>query len=221
MRPPRVTSTRSYCKSRIEYLARLRRAIERQRNRSTTHPREDVSPHQRHLRRRRPIRCGRNGDSEVRRSKRSMRSGMRNLGSFEIVPRPANRHCPSAGPTESVQFCTDAAASASATSPLGRGQRRVAVDDAQRYRTNAADCILAAERFEPAYRDLTFAIAESWLSLARQQEAMDAFLTICSKAESTTPIRPAAFLALRGTPGQMGNCLMGGKQNREIFMSYG
>ena len=95
------------------------------------------------------------------------------------------------------------------------------MDDAQRYRTNAADCILAAERFGPAYRDLTFAIAESWLSLARQQEAMDGFLTICSKAESTAPIRPATFLALRGTPGQMGNCLKGGKQNREIFMSYG
>jgi hypothetical protein len=95
------------------------------------------------------------------------------------------------------------------------------MDDAQRYRTNAADCILAAQRSGPAYRDLTFAVAESWLSLARQQEAMDGFLTIWSKAQSAAPIRPAAFLALRGTPGQMRNCLKGGKQDREIFMSYG
>jgi hypothetical protein len=95
------------------------------------------------------------------------------------------------------------------------------MDDAQRYRTNAADCILAAQRSGPAYRDLTFAIAESWLSLARQQEAMDGFLTIWSKAQSAAPIRPAPFLALRGTPGRMGNCLKGGQQDREIFMSYG
>jgi hypothetical protein len=37
---------------------------------------------------------------------------------------------------------------------------------------NAAECISAAERCEPAYRDLTFAIAEAWLSLVRQQEAL-------------------------------------------------
>jgi hypothetical protein len=58
--------------------------------------------------------------------------------------------------------------------------------DAQRYRRNAADCILAAERSGPAYRDLTFAIAESWLSLTAQQEAMDELLVICSNAGSAT-----------------------------------
>jgi hypothetical protein len=56
------------------------------------------------------------------------------------------------------------------------------MNDAQRYRANAADCISAAERCEPAYRDLTRAIAESWLSLARQQEAMDGVLAIWIKA---------------------------------------
>jgi hypothetical protein len=95
-----------------------------------------------------------------------------------------DQHLSSAGPTESVQFCTDAAASASAMSPLGRRQRRVAVDDAQRYRANAADCILAAERFGPAYRYLTLDIAESWLSLARQQEVTDGLLAIWSDAQS-------------------------------------
>jgi hypothetical protein len=58
------------------------------------------------------------------------------------------------------------------------------VNDAHRYRMNAAECILAGERCGPAYRDLTFAIAESWLSLARQQEAMDELLVIWSNAGS-------------------------------------
>jgi hypothetical protein len=36
--------------------------------------------------------------------------------------------------------------------------------DARRYGVNAAECILAAGGCEPAYRDLTFAVAEAWLS---------------------------------------------------------
>jgi len=60
------------------------------------------------------------------------------------------------------------------------------MDDAQRYRTNAAECILVGERCGPAYRDLTFALAESWLSLTAQQEAMDELLTIWNKAGSAT-----------------------------------
>jgi hypothetical protein len=94
------------------------------------------------------------------------------------------------------------------------------MNDAQRYRMNAAECLSAAERCDPAYRGLTLAIAASWLSLARQQEAVDGLLAIWSKAQSAAPIRPAAFSALRGTAGQMGNCLKGGQQDLEIFMSY-
>jgi hypothetical protein len=95
------------------------------------------------------------------------------------------------------------------------------MNDAQRYRLNAAECLSAAERCEPAYCDLTVSIAETWLALARHQDAMDGLLTIWSKAQSAAPIRPAPFLALRGTPGRMGNCLKGGQQDQEIFMSYG
>jgi hypothetical protein len=47
------------------------------------------------------------------------------------------------------------------------------MNDAQRYRRNAAQCLTAAERSHPPYRRLTFAIAASWLSLARHEEAMD------------------------------------------------
>jgi hypothetical protein len=68
--------------------------------------------------------------------------------------------------------------------------------DAQRYRKNGADCILAAERSGPAYRDLTFAVAESWLSLTAQQEAMDELLVIWSNAGSamSTVSSPHSFI---------------------------
>jgi hypothetical protein len=58
------------------------------------------------------------------------------------------------------------------------------MNDAQRYRTNAAECLSAAERCDPAYRGLTLAIAAAWLSLARQQIAMDELLAICGQASA-------------------------------------
>jgi hypothetical protein len=60
------------------------------------------------------------------------------------------------------------------------------VDDALRYRTNAAECLSAAERCDPAHRSLTLAIAASWLSLARQQIAMDELLAIWNEASADT-----------------------------------
>jgi hypothetical protein len=54
--------------------------------------------------------------------------------------------------------------------------------NAQRYRTNAAECLSAAERCDSPYRGLTLAMAASWLSLARQQIAMDELLAIWSEA---------------------------------------
>jgi hypothetical protein len=64
------------------------------------------------------------------------------------------------------------------------------VNDAQRYRMNAAECLSAAERCGPAYRDLTLAIADSWLALARHQDAMDGLLAIWSEARSATATAP-------------------------------
>jgi hypothetical protein len=49
---------------------------------------------------------------------------------------------------------------------------------------NAAECLSAAERCGPAYRNLTLAVASSWLSLARQQKAMDELLAIWSEAST-------------------------------------
>jgi hypothetical protein len=55
---------------------------------------------------------------------------------------------------------------------VGRGAARVAMNDAQRYRENAAECLSAAERRGSPYRTLSFRMA-AWLSLARQEEAVD------------------------------------------------
>ena len=57
------------------------------------------------------------------------------------------------------------------------GRREPAVYDL-RSRKNATDCLLAAqEAREPYYRQLQLSMAASWLSLARQNEAMDDLLT--------------------------------------------
>jgi hypothetical protein len=47
------------------------------------------------------------------------------------------------------------------------------MQDAQRYRANAAKCLLAArQERQPSYRTLHLSMATSWLSLARQDEVM-------------------------------------------------
>jgi hypothetical protein len=46
--------------------------------------------------------------------------------------------------------------------------------DSQRYRSNAADCLLAAQdSCQPHDRKLRLSMVVSWLSLARRDEAMD------------------------------------------------
>jgi hypothetical protein len=52
------------------------------------------------------------------------------------------------------------------------------MNDAQRYRRNAAQCLAAAE---PRDRRLAFTIAAYWLALARQQKVVDD-LANCSEA---------------------------------------
>jgi hypothetical protein len=49
--------------------------------------------------------------------------------------------------------------------------------DSRRYRDSAAKCLFAAqEPCQPYYRKLRLSMAASWLSLARQDEAMDNLL---------------------------------------------
>jgi hypothetical protein len=57
--------------------------------------------------------------------------------------------------------------------------------DAQRYRHSAQECLMAAkEASEPCYRKLRLSMASSWLSLARQEEAMDNLRVSSDSAES-------------------------------------
>jgi hypothetical protein len=46
--------------------------------------------------------------------------------------------------------------------------------------------LIGSRTCELPYRGLTFAVAEAWLSLARQQEAINELLVIWSKANSPT-----------------------------------
>jgi hypothetical protein len=62
------------------------------------------------------------------------------------------------------------------------------MSDAQRYRMNAAECLSPADRCEQPYRHLTLAIAETWLSLARHEEAMEELLVIWSNAGATSTV---------------------------------
>jgi hypothetical protein len=57
--------------------------------------------------------------------------------------------------------------------------------DSERYRYSAQECLLAAkEASQPCYRKLRPSMASSWLSLARQEEAMHNPLVSCDSTES-------------------------------------
>lgn len=56
--------------------------------------------------------------------------------------------------------------------------------DAQRYRDGAAGCLRAAQEANlVCYRQLNLAMADAWLSLGLENEAMDGLLTIWDAAE--------------------------------------
>jgi hypothetical protein len=56
--------------------------------------------------------------------------------------------------------------------------------DSQRYRVIAGEYLLAARKCQPCYRILHLSMAASWLSLARQDEAMDDLLASWDTAEA-------------------------------------
>jgi hypothetical protein len=60
------------------------------------------------------------------------------------------------------------------------------MNDAQRHRRNAAQCLTAAEPRESPYRRLAFTIAAYWLALARQQKVVDDLLANCSALPSAS-----------------------------------
>jgi hypothetical protein len=64
--------------------------------------------------------------------------------------------------------------------------------DSQRYRRNAADCLLAARNArEPHYQRLYLSMAQSWLTIARQDDATDELLASWAIAE---PIKANGIL---------------------------
>jgi hypothetical protein len=72
-------------------------------------------------------------------------------------------------------------------SPIMEG----AMHDSQRYRDSAAECLLAAEEAcQPYYRKLHLSMAASWLSLARQDEAID---NLFASWDTDKPIREPAI----------------------------
>jgi hypothetical protein len=77
--------------------------------------------------------------------------------------------------------------------------------DSKRYRSNAADCLMAAEdACRPGNRGIHLSMAASWLSLARQDEAMDDLL---AKWETSKPIKNDGILGLASNPFVSGNRL--------------
>jgi hypothetical protein len=58
------------------------------------------------------------------------------------------------------------------------------MNDARRFRMNAAECLLAAKTCEPPYRSLIVAVATSWHALARQDEAMDELVATWSSVDA-------------------------------------
>jgi hypothetical protein len=50
---------------------------------------------------------------------------------------------------------------------------RGAMDDARRYRVNAADCLLATKSCQPGYRAIILSVSACWHSLAIEEEAID------------------------------------------------
>jgi hypothetical protein len=59
------------------------------------------------------------------------------------------------------------------------------MDDARRFRVNAADCLLAAKTCEPGYREMILSISACWHSLARQDEAMNMLLASWTQTQSS------------------------------------
>jgi hypothetical protein len=62
-----------------------------------------------------------------------------------------------------------------------------AMPDSRRYRDSAAECLLASQKAcQPYYRKLHLSIAAAWLSLARQDEAID---DLFASWDTAKPIR--------------------------------
>jgi hypothetical protein len=65
----------------------------------------------------------------------------------------------------------------------------------QSYRDKAVECLLAAQGCSRSYREIHLSMAASWLSLARQDEAMDNLL---ASRDTARPVKTDRLGAHRG-----------------------
>jgi hypothetical protein len=77
------------------------------------------------------------------------------------------------------------------------------MNDSRRYRSNAADCLLAAhDAQQPRDRKLRLSMANSWIALARQDKAMDDLLAGWDTAE---PVKTDLVFGAVSNPFVQGN----------------
>jgi hypothetical protein len=73
------------------------------------------------------------------------------------------------------------------------GRMEATVHDSERYRANAADCLSEAHERQPSHRNLNLFAAAAWLSLARQDEAMESVIASWNTPKVPEP-RMASFI---------------------------
>jgi hypothetical protein len=102
---------------------------------------------------------------------------------------PNDRVCDFVQTSVTAQCTIDVQATTIKAAPLRKiGARRGAMDDARRYRLNAAECLSAATRCHEQ-RGLLLSISAGWYALARQDEAVRGLLEswgIAAPAHETT-----------------------------------
>jgi hypothetical protein len=73
--------------------------------------------------------------------------------------------------------------------------------DSQRYRDNAADCLLAARAArEPHYKNLNLLMAQAWLSLATEDAAEDGLLAKWAAEENAADVVRTFSASGQGRP---------------------
>jgi hypothetical protein len=77
------------------------------------------------------------------------------------------------------------------------------VHDSERYRSNAADCLSEAHERQLSHRNLNLFAAAAWLSLARQDEAMESVIASWNTPKVPEPrMAPFIFQGVLGCFGQ-------------------
>jgi hypothetical protein len=83
------------------------------------------------------------------------------------------------------------------------GRMEATVHDSERYRSNAADCLSEAHERQPSHRNLNLFAAAAWLSLARQDEAMESVIASWNTPKVPEPrMAPFIFQGVLGCFGQ-------------------